>query len=50
MVNKKDDYHFTTFLHARQAEDDSDQDVESNRQNRNKNTKKIHAIKRIIKT
>ncbi|HXK00637.1 MAG TPA: translation initiation factor IF-2 [Buchnera sp. (in: enterobacteria)] len=32
----KEDYHLTTFLHARQAEDDNDRAVESSRHIRNK--------------
>lgn len=32
----KEDYHLTTFLHARQAEDDNDRAVESSRRTRNK--------------
>jgi len=35
MTNKSNDYHFTTFLHARQAEDDNDHELEKNRRNKN---------------
>lgn len=52
-LNKKEkkDYHLTTFLHARQAEDDNDREIEQNKNNQNrmvknyrqkKNNKKRH--------
>ncbi|MDE5286020.1 MAG: hypothetical protein O4M80_05070, partial [Buchnera aphidicola] len=48
-TEEKKDYHVTTFLHARQAEDDSDQAVEIDKKNRGRNIKNYRSKKIINK-